>query len=92
MVLCVRITFSIGAQKGFLRNFVLKHANKLELEGVAQFLESDKVQIIACGKKDIVDNFVDLIHSGTNKYKLDTIELEPFIKSKDYRGIFRVIE
>jgi len=91
MKLCIKITFSIGVQKEFLRSYVLKQANKLDVEGVAQRLEEDQIMIIACGRKEAVDDFVDTIHQGSAKYKLDDIELEPFM-GKDYRGVFRVIE
>ena len=92
MSICLRITVSVGVQKGFLRSFLQKEALKFDVEGVAQFVDSDKVQIIACGKKETVDEFVDAVHQGSRKYKLDNIELEPFLKTKDYRGIFRIIE
>ena len=92
MKLCIKITFSIGSRGDFLRAYLLKHANNLAVEGTARLIESSRAMIIACGKKDNVDDFVDVIHEGSSKYKLDNIELEPFMKIKDYRGIFRVIE
>ena len=92
MKLCIKMTFLIGSQKDFLRAYVLKHANKLEVEGMAQIADENKAVIIACGKKDKVDDFIDVIHKGSSKYGLDEIEMQPFIKVKDYRGVFRVIE
>jgi len=91
MKLCIKITFFIGVQKEFLRSYVLKQAEKLGVEGVAQRIEDNKVVIIACGKKGMVDDFVDIIHKVSAKYKIDNIELQPFM-GKDYRGVFRVIE
>jgi len=92
MKLCVKMTLVVGAQKNFLRTYVLKHATKLEVEGTAQIADQNKAVIIACGKKDKVDDFVDLIYKGSTKYNLDQIEMEPFVKIRDYRGVFRVIE
>jgi len=92
MILCIRITFSIGEHKGFLRNFVLKHANKLEVAGTAQIADGDMVKIIACGQKENIDAFVDSLYQGSVKYHLDNISLEPFPKGKDFRGVFRVLE
>lgn len=92
MSLCLQITFSVDSRSNFLRNFVLKHATKLEVEGTAQLITGDKVKIIACGEKENVDSFIDVIHHNATKFKIENIELEPFIKGKDYRGVFRVIE
>jgi len=92
MKLCVKMTFMVGTQKDFLRAYVLKYATKLEVEGTAQIAEENKAVIIACGKKDNVDDFVDVIYKGSSKYNLDAIEMEPFVKMRDYRGVFRVIE
>ena len=92
MKLCVKMTFVVGTQKDFLRAYVLKHATKLEVEGTAQIAKPNRAVIIACGKKDNVDDFIDVIHKGSTKYSLDQIEMEPFVKIRDYRGIFRVIE
>jgi len=92
MSICLRITVSVGVQEGFLRTFVQKNAYNLDVEGVAQFLDNVKAQIIACGSKDLVDQFVDVLHQGMRQYQLDNIELEPFARAKDYRGIFRIIE
>lgn len=90
---CLRITFSASMPEGFLHDFVQKNAKKLNLEGVVQMLPAEqKVRVIVCGDKDIVDKFVDLLHKGTGKTLLNQIEIEPFLKDKDYRGVFRVIE
>lgn len=92
MKVCVKITFFIGSEKDFLRLYVLRSAKKNEVEGVAQTIENNRIMMIACGKKRDVDSFVDEIHEVSSKYKLDDISLEPYLKTKDYRGIFRVLE
>lgn len=91
MSLCLRIRFSIGSRNGFLRNFILKEAKKFYLEGTARFL-GDGVLVIVCGKRDNIDAFVDAIHEKSGKYEIDNIELEPFLKVRDYRCAFRVLE
>lgn len=90
---CLRITFSAdNLPAGFLDDFVKKHALKLTLEGVAQVMpEEGRVKVIACGEKDDVDAFLDVLHKGAHPTYLDDIEVEPFVKDKDYRGVFRVI-
>ena len=92
MSLCLRIRFSVGSRNGFLRNFVLKEAKRFDLEGTARFLGDEGVLVIVCGDRDGVDSFVDAIHEKSGKYEIDNIELEPFLKSRDYRSAFRVIE
>ena len=89
MSLCLRIRFSIGSPDGFLRNFVQKNAKKFNLEGTAQFLEGSIVLVVVCGARDNVDLFVDAIHEKSDKYKIEGIELEPFLKNRDYRRAFR---
>ena len=92
MKLCLKVVFSIGSSEGFLHNFVLKCASKIQVEGTARLMNDDKIFIIACGSKEEVDSFVDFLYQGASKYQLDNFELEPFMKAKDYRGVFRVIE
>lgn len=75
----------------FLQEVVRKQATKCQLEGTAQVADN-KINIIACGDKTNMDQFLDLLHKGTAKFKPDNVELEPFFKEKDYRGVFRVIE
>jgi len=90
---CMRITFDGDVPEGFLRSFVQKHARRLGLEGAAQFIGSEgHVRIDVCGDKESIDTFLDLIHKGSSSYQPDEVEVEPFLKDKDYRGVFRVIE
>jgi acylphosphatase len=89
---CLRITLTVEPKAAFLQNVVQKYARKFELEGLAQPMGSDKVRIIVCGEKELVDDFIDIIHKESPKADVQDIEIEPFLKDKDYRGVFRVIE
>jgi acylphosphatase len=90
---CVKISFNSDYPQNFLRDFVQKHANQLGLEGLAQVsLAEQRTTVMVCGPKEDVDSFVDLFHRGTNQVQLKALEIEPFLKTKDYRGVFRVIE
>ena len=51
-----------------------------------------KVKIVACGIKDKMDTFIDILHQGSTASRPEDIEVEPFLKEKEYRGVFRVIE
>jgi len=90
---CVRISFNSKVPEGYLRSFVQKHARKLNLEGSAQVVGPDgRVRVEVCGTKENIDTFLDVIHKGTTSYRPGEVEVEPFLKEKDYRGVFRVIE
>jgi acylphosphatase len=75
-----------------VRLFIQKQAKDLELEGTAHFPDEKTVQMVVCGERAQVDLFVDAIHAKSTVYKIDNIELEPFLKTKDYRSSFRFIE
>ncbi len=77
----------------FLRSVVQKYAKKLDVEGVAQVVVADKkVRIIACGIKDSVDDFLDILHKSFSQHAIQDVEVEPFTRDKDYRNVFRIIE
>jgi len=90
---CLKITFTADFPDGFLQDVVQKNAQKLDLEGTVQVVSvNNKARIVVCGPKDKVDQFLDVIHKGTAKYVPEEVEIEAFVKDKDYRGVFRVIE
>jgi len=90
---CIRISFDTNYPDNFLRTFVQKHATSLNLEGLAQVFNAEQRTIVmVCGPKDDVDEFVDVLHKGTKNVQLKNLAVEPFLKTKDYRGVFRVIE
>ncbi len=89
---CLRVLVSSQFPEGFLHGFVQKHARQMGLEGSAQFMGSDQLRIIVCGEKEIVDDFLDILFKGDKEWRAENIVAEPFVKDKDYRGVFRVIE
>lgn len=91
---CLRIIITAKFSDDQLRNFIQKKAKDLGLEGTAQIVDTKekKVRISICGKPDILDQFIDVLHKGTKGFDLKDIEVEPFLKDKDYRSVFRVIE
>lgn len=91
---CLKILFGGKFSSNFLRAFIQSSAKKYALEGVAQMHndESLHVSIVVCGRKENVDSFLDVLHVNAARYGVENIEVEPFLKDKDYRGVFRVIE
>ncbi len=91
---CLRIVLTAHLPDDFLYTFIQKHARSLGLEGLAQMIDSksDLIRITVCGPSHELDQFIDLMHKGTQKFDVHDIEIEPFLKDKDYRSVFRVIE
>ncbi|MCX5924879.1 MAG: acylphosphatase [Candidatus Dependentiae bacterium] len=89
---CLRITVFGDYTDDLLTSFVQKIAHTFELEGTASAIDETQALIIVCGDKDKVDGFLDALHKGTTKWKPEDLEVEPFLKDKDYRGVFRVIK
>lgn len=89
---CLKIVFNLHLPEGFLRDFVQKNARDLAVEGTVQVVDPNVVTIVACGEKNNVDLFLDIIHQGIALHVPENVMVEPFLKEKDYRGIFRILE
>lgn len=88
---CLRITVFGTCTDDLLTSFIQKIAHTFELEGTASAIDDTQALIIVCGDKDNVDKFLDALHKGTTLWKPEDVEVEPFLKDKDYRGVFRII-
>ncbi|HSC25400.1 MAG TPA: hypothetical protein VLB80_04275 [Candidatus Babeliales bacterium] len=89
---CLKITLVSKTLDNDIRNFIQKAARKLDLEGTVQLVQSNEFVVIACGLKSNIDNFLDIIHEGFGDYTPDMVHVEPFLKERDYRGMFRILE
>lgn len=90
---CLRITFAVDdTVKSVLAQTIQKEAKKLNIEGLVQIEDSDRLRIIACGFKDKIEVFLDLLYKQVALQACDDMAIEPFFKDKDYRGVFRIIE
>lgn len=92
MYKCLKITFTANLPKGFLQKAIQNNAQKLHIEGVAQLLMDNLVRIIVCGSMDHVDIFLDYLYKEVSAVQPDEFHIEPFLKDRDYRGVFRVVE
>lgn len=91
---CLRIMLTGEYPPNFMTNFIQKNAKKFDLEGTAQLVSAkeNQIRITICGSPQALDDFIDLLYEGTKGFVLHDLEIEPFLKDKDYRQIFRVIE
>ena len=90
---CLRITFDVPSeQRQTLRLFIQKEAKKLFLEGTVRIMPSASLKVIACGDKQKMDIFLDSVLEEIEKLRCERLEIEPFLKDRDYRGVFRIIE
>ncbi len=90
---CLHITFLMAAPKNFLHTVIQKKARSLGLEGTVQAFNGDErnIKLVACGPKEAMEDFVDLLHTEVARESIKSIEIEPVMKEKDFRGVFRVI-
>jgi len=90
---CLRITFVVeDSSKLSLSEIIQKEAKKLNLEGVVQAAQIDRLTVVACGLSDKIESFLDLLYKEMALQECNCLEVEPFLKDRDYRGVFRVIE
>ncbi len=89
---CLKITLITKMVKSGVRDAIQGAARKLDLEGTVQFIEPTEMVIIACGEKENIDAFLDVVHQGFGGMVPEDVLVEPFLKEKDYRGIFRILE
>jgi hypothetical protein len=88
---CLRIVITAQVPSNFLQSFVQKHAKSLRLEGTAQEVagKTKEIRINICGAGDQLDEFIDLLYTQLDP---EDMVIEPFLKDKDFREVFRIIE
>lgn len=86
---CLKVIITGSFVPDYLYAIIQKNAKKYDLEGTAQQIDAKQVRLIICGLPQNLDDFLDIVHEYSSEYD---IIVEPFLKEKDYRGVFRVIE
>lgn len=88
---CLRIVITAPVPNNFLQSFVQKQAKRLELEGTAQEVAGKvkQIRINVCGSTEQLDEFIDVLYSQLDP---EEMQIEPFLKDKDFRDVFRIIE
>lgn len=91
---CLHITFILKVPRSFLQTALAQRARQLSIEGTAHSAgaEEPTITVVACGLKERLSELIDDLHKEAAKKNIERIQIEPFIKTKDYRGVFRIIE
>ena len=89
---CVLITALGDLTNEALQNFLNKEAHNGSLEGTAYAEGNERIKIVLFGSKDNLDQFVDNLYDNSAQLNLSDIEVEPFFKNKDFRGVFRILK
>jgi len=88
---CLKVTIRSNVDNAALCDKIQAIARESGIEGTVQMQENGII-IIACGEKEIIDDFLDEIHKGVGGVIPEDVHVEPFLREKDYRGIFRILE
>ena len=88
---CLKIKVMGNVQANAYRSYIQKIAKNHAVEGVVQVAEEDSILIYACGYSDKLDMFIDDLYNGNPEGGIKGLIAEPFIKEKDFRGVFRII-
>ena len=86
---CLRI--EIIAKKPVVNQDLQRMAKNLLLEGYAQPTDNSKLHVVVCGEKSKIEAFIDALHEGVLEKKIEQFVIEPFLKDRDYRGVFRFL-
>ena len=89
---CLLVTVSLRKYSEDLVIYIQKSAKANRIEGTIRALDKGTLEIIACSDDDNLDKFIDDIYKGYKSAKPISVEIEPFLKDRDYRGVFRIIE
>jgi len=77
---CIKVQFSDERPQDFLKHVMPTGIKNYRVEGFAQVVDAQTVQIFMCAEQEELDNFLDLIYENIDRYILENIEVEPFFK------------
>jgi len=73
---CIRAFVSGRVQGVFFRQSTRQQAQKLAITGSAINLHDGRVQVIACGESDAIDQLVSWLHQGPPYSSVSAVELQ----------------
>jgi acylphosphatase len=88
---CIKMTFALKRSDEKLFESIQKQARSCNLEGCIMASSPESVKLIACGTSSDLDNFLDHVDEIIAQQNGEHVEIDPFLKDKDYRGVFRIM-
>ena len=92
MAKCLEIRISFEGDRVPFQDIISKKAKNYGLEGILEVQSESELLISVCGTTNEIDKFIDFLYEEHMNLSAVIIDIEPFVKEKDYRGVFRVIE
>ena len=83
---CVQITVNGRVQGVYFRAFTKKQANKHNITGYAKNLPNGDVEIIACGERNQIEQFVSWCHKGPALAKVSQVKTQQWSIEKPFEG------
>lgn len=88
---CIKMTFNVQRSDEKLLNAVQTKAHECKLEGFVLASTPETIKIIACGVSGDLDTFLDKVDEIIAAQGGQDVVIDPFLKDKDYRGVFRIM-
>lgn len=88
----VKILVKGNFNRKIFDSFLIEKATELGVTGSMQEFDNSKLIMYAVGDSERVESLIDhLYNEESNGAKIEDIEIKPMDETKDFRGIFRVI-
>ncbi len=88
---CIKMTFEVKNGNERLFEEIQKKARECQLEGFIMASSPQAIKMIACGVSADLDLFLDTVDEIIVRQGGKNMEIDPFLKDKDYRGVFRIM-
>ena len=70
---CIKIQFYTKKPQDFLKEVIPPSIKKIRVEGFAQAVDAQTVQIFLYAEQEELDNFLDLVYENIDQYSLENI-------------------
>lgn len=88
---CIKMTFEVKNGNERLFEEIQKKAREYQLEGFIMASSPQAIKMIACGVSADLEVFLDTVDEIIVRQGGQNVEIDPFLKDKDYRGVFRIM-
>ncbi len=88
---CIKMTFVVRRSSEQLFEDIQKYARSSDVEGFVMASTPTTIKMIACGNSENLETFLDRVDDIIARQGGHDVEVDPFLKDKDYRGVFRIM-